>query len=150
MARVAFIGLGVMGFPMAGHLSNNGHDVTVFNRTSARAEAWTQKYRGRQAATPAAAAKAAQIVFSCVGNDDDLRSVAFEPDGILAGMSAGSIFVDHTTASAEVARELSAAAARQKLTFLDAPLFLGHAGAVVGDRSLDEGANVVDQRVRTG
>jgi 3-hydroxyisobutyrate dehydrogenase len=132
MTKVAFIGLGVMGFPMAGHLASNGHDVTVNNRTGARAEAWTQKHKGRHAATPAAAAKDAEIVFACVGNDDDLRSIAFGPSGVLAGIKSGAVFVDHTTASAEVAREVSAAAAKQTVDFLDAPVSGGQAGAENG------------------
>src|SRR4030095_836350 len=102
--KVAFLGLGVMGFPMAGHLANAGHQVTVYNRTASRAEAWLKKYKGQRAETPAAAAKGAAIVFACVGNDDDLRSIVYDDKGALAGMSAGAIFVDHTTASAEVAR----------------------------------------------
>src|SRR5262245_11887918 len=110
--RVAFIGLGVMGFPMAGHLANAGHQVTVYNRTVGRAEAWLQKYKGQRADTAAAAARGAAIVFACVGNDDDLRSIAYGDKGALAGMSAGAVFVDHTTASAEVAREVSGAAAK--------------------------------------
>jgi 3-hydroxyisobutyrate dehydrogenase-like beta-hydroxyacid dehydrogenase len=111
--KVTFLGLGVMGFPMAGHLANAGHQVTVYNRTASRAEAWLQKYQGQRADTPAAAAKGAAIVFACVGNDDDLRSIVYGDKGALAGMSAGTIFVDHTTASAEVAREVSAAAGKK-------------------------------------
>jgi len=130
--NVAFLGLGVMGFPMAGHLANAGHEVTVYNRTASRAEAWLQKYKGRRAETPAAAAKGAAIVFSCVGNDDDLRSIVYGDKGALAGMSAGSLFVDHTTASAEVAREVFAAAAKSKIDFLDAPVSGGQAGAENG------------------
>jgi len=130
--KVAFLGLGVMGFPMAGHLANAGHDVTVYNRTAARADAWLQKYKGRRADTPAAAAKGAAIVFSCVGNDDDVRSIVHGENGALAGMAAGSIYVDHTTASAEVAREVAAAAKERKLDFLDAPVSGGQAGAENG------------------
>jgi 3-hydroxyisobutyrate dehydrogenase len=130
--KVAFLGLGVMGFPMAGHLANAGHQVTVYNRTAGRAEAWLQKYKGQRADTPAAAAKGAAIVFSCVGNDDDLRSIVYGDKGVLAGMSAGAVFVDHTTASAEVAREVFAAAATSKIEFLDAPVSGGQAGAENG------------------
>ena len=155
--NVAFLGLGVMGFPMAGHLANAGHDVTVYNRTAARAEAWTQKYKGKRADTPAAAAKAAAIVFACVGNDDDLRSIVFGDNGALAGMGAGTIFVDHTTASAEVAREVSAAAAKSKIGFLDAPVSGGQAGAengkltvmVGGDQAaFDRAKPVIDSYAR--
>src|SRR5215470_12800279 len=130
--RVAFLGLGVMGFPMAGHLSNAGHQVTVYNRTASRSEAWLQKYRGQRAETPAAAAKGAALVFSCVGNDDDVRSIVYGDNGALAGMSAGSIYVDHTTASAEVAREVAAAAQKRQVEFLDAPVSGGQAGAENG------------------
>jgi 3-hydroxyisobutyrate dehydrogenase-like beta-hydroxyacid dehydrogenase len=130
--KVAFLGLGVMGFPMAGHLANTGHEVTVYNRTASRAEAWLQKYKGQRADTPSAAAKSAAIVFACVGNDDDLRSIVYGDKGALAGMSAGAIFVDHTTASAEVAREVSAAATKSKVDFLDAPVSGGQAGAENG------------------
>ncbi|MDE1994538.1 MAG: NAD(P)-dependent oxidoreductase, partial [Rhizobiaceae bacterium] len=107
MAKVAFIGMGVMGYPMAGHLKvKGGHDVIVYNRTAAKAEAWAKQYDGKFAATPAAAAEGADFVFTCVGNDDDLRSVTIGKDGVLSGMKAGSILIDNTTASAEVAREL--------------------------------------------
>ena len=105
MAKVAFLGLGVMGFPMAGHLQKAGHQVTVYNRTAARADAWVEKHGGKSAATPAEAAKGAEIVFACVGNDDDLRSILKGAEGAFAGMGKGALFVDHTTASAEVARE---------------------------------------------
>ena len=107
MARVAFLGLGVMGFPMAGHLARAGHDVAVYNRTAAKAEAWVSSHGGRQAATPAAAADGAEFVFACVGNDDDLRQVTLGPDGAFAAMSDAAIFVDHTTVSAAIARELA-------------------------------------------
>jgi 3-hydroxyisobutyrate dehydrogenase-like beta-hydroxyacid dehydrogenase len=130
--KVAFIGLGVMGFPMAGHLANAGHDVTVYNRTTSRAQAWVDKYKGRHAETPAAAAKSAALVFVCVGNDDDLRSVVHGDKGALAGMNAGATLIDHTTASAEVAREIYAAAKERKLDFLDAPVSGGQAGAENG------------------
>jgi 3-hydroxyisobutyrate dehydrogenase len=131
MAQVAFIGLGVMGFPMAGHLAAGGHDVTVYNRSAAKAEAWVAKHGGRAAATPRAAAEGQEFVFACVGNDDDLRSVTIGADGAFAGMAAGALFVDHTTASATVAREL-AAAADGKFGVLDAPVSGGQAGAENG------------------
>jgi 3-hydroxyisobutyrate dehydrogenase len=127
--KVAFIGLGVMGFPMAGHLARAGYDVTVYNRTAARAEAWTAQYPGRSARTPAAAAKDAAFVFTCVGNDNDVRAVTLGPDGAFAGMSSGAILVDHTTASADLARELEQEADRRRLGFLDAPVSGGQAGA---------------------
>jgi 3-hydroxyisobutyrate dehydrogenase-like beta-hydroxyacid dehydrogenase len=130
--KVAFLGLGVMGFPMAGHLKRNGHEVTVYNRSGAKAEKWVDMHGGTWAPTPAAAAAGAEIVFACVGNDDDLRSIAFGTDGVLAGMAGGSIFVDHTTASAEVAREVDAAACAAGLGFLDAPVSGGQAGAENG------------------
>ena len=130
--RVAFIGLGVMGGPMAGHLKAAGHTVTVYNRTTAKAQAWAAEHGGQWAATPREAAQGAAIVFACVGNDDDLRSVTLGPDGAFAGMSAGAIFVDHTTASAEVARELHASASQRELHFIDAPVSGGQAGAVNG------------------
>jgi 3-hydroxyisobutyrate dehydrogenase len=130
--NVAFLGLGVMGFPMAGHLARAGHKVTVFNRTAARAQDWVGKHGGKSAPTPAAAAKGAEIVFACVGNDGDLRSILQGPDGAFAGMAKGSLFVDHTTASAEVARESAATAAGLGLGFLDAPVSGGQAGAENG------------------
>ena len=130
--KLAFIGLGVMGFPMAGHLAAAGHAVTVYNRTGSRAEEWLAKYPGRAADTPAAAARDAEIVFACVGNDDDLRSVVLGPDGAFAGMASDAIFVDHTTASAQVARELYATARELGLGFLDAPVSGGQAGAENG------------------
>jgi len=129
---VAFLGLGVMGFPMAGHLAKAGHKVTVYNRTFAKAEAWVQEFGGKAARTPRAAAQGAKIVFCCVGNDDDLRSVVLGEDGALAGMGPGTIFVDHTTASAEVARELYKLAKEQNTGFIDAPVSGGQAGAVNG------------------
>ena len=132
MAKVAFLGLGVMGFPMAGHLAKAGHEVTVYNRTAAKAKAWTEKHKGRAAATPAEAAKGQDFVMTCVGNDDDLRSVVLGATGALAGMATGAILVDHTTASAEVARELDAAAKGKGLGFLDAPVSGGQAGAENG------------------
>ncbi len=133
MAKVAFLGLGVMGGPMARHLKvKGGHDVTVYNRTAAKAEAWVAANGGAFAATPAEAAKGAEIVFACVGNDDDLRQVTIGPDGAFATMSKGAIFVDHTTASADVARELAAEAEARGLVFLDAPVSGGQAGAENG------------------
>ncbi|MGH6940839.1 NAD(P)-dependent oxidoreductase [Hypericibacter sp.] len=130
--NVAFLGLGVMGFPMAGHLARAGHKVTVFNRTAARAQDWVGKHGGKAAPTPAAAAKGAEIVFACVGNDDDLRSILQGPNGAFAGMAKGSVFVDHTTASAEVARESAERATGLGLGFLDAPVSGGQAGAENG------------------
>lgn len=132
--RVTFLGLGVMGHPMAGHLARAGHHVTVYNRTAAKAEAWAREYGGVAAATPASAARDADIVFACVGNDEDLRAVVLggPVDGAFAGMKPGAIFVDHTTASAEVARELHALARERGLHFVDAPVSGGQAGAVNG------------------
>jgi 3-hydroxyisobutyrate dehydrogenase-like beta-hydroxyacid dehydrogenase len=130
--RVAFLGLGVMGHPMAGHLARAGHCVTVYNRTAAKAEAWVREYGGTSAATPREAAQDAEFVFACVGNDDDLRSVVLGEQGAFAGMTPGAVFVDHTTASAAVARELQAAAAQRGLAFVDAPVSGGQAGAVNG------------------
>ncbi|MGO1767867.1 MAG: NAD(P)-binding domain-containing protein, partial [Advenella sp.] len=117
--KVAFIGLGVMGFPMAGHLARAGHDVTVYNRTASKSDNWVSEFGGRSAATPAAAAKGADIVFCCVGNDNDLRSVTTAADGAFHGMEPGAVFVDHTTASADVARELAAAERAGRLLRLD-------------------------------
>jgi 3-hydroxyisobutyrate dehydrogenase len=130
--RIAFLGLGVMGGPMAGHLARAGHSVTVFNRTTAKALEWTADHGNAHAATPREAAKDVDLVFCCVGNDDDLRSVVLGSDGAFAGMKAGAVFVDHTTASAEVARELGAAAKAKGLRFVDAPVSGGQAGAVNG------------------
>jgi 3-hydroxyisobutyrate dehydrogenase len=132
MTKVAFIGLGVMGYPMAGHLKSGGHEVTVYNRTAATAEKWVAEHGGTSAPTPRAAVAGAEIAFSCVGNDDDLRSVVLGDDGILAGLSSGTIFVDHTTASADVARELFATAKEQGLGFIDGPVSGGQAGAENG------------------
>ena len=129
---LAFLGLGVMGFPMAGHLASAGHTVTVYNRSAAKAQAWQAEYGGGAAATPAAAAAGAEFVFACVGNDDDLRSVVLGSDGAFAGMAPGAVFVDHTTASAAVARELHADALGRGLQFVDAPVSGGQAGAVNG------------------
>jgi len=130
--RVAFLGLGVMGHPMAGHLARAGHDVTVYNRTAAKAAAWVGEYGGAGAATPRAAVADAAFVFACVGNDADLRSVVLGEEGAFAGMAPGAVFVDHTTASAAVARELHAAARARGLHFVDAPVSGGQAGAVNG------------------
>lgn len=132
MARVAFLGLGVMGFPMAGHLAAKGHEVTVYNRSPAKAAAWVEKYGGKSAATPREAAAGAEFVMSCVGNDDDLRAVCLGEDGAFAGMEQGAVFVDHTTVSAQVTRELSAEADRLGLGFIDAPVSGGQAGAENG------------------
>jgi len=131
-ARVAFLGLGVMGYPMAGHLARAGLHVTVYNRTAAKAQAWVAEFGGAFATTPRAAAQDADVVFCCVGNDDDLRSVVLGEDGALAGMRNGAVFVDHTTASARVARELYAIARERGVGFVDAPVSGGQAGAVNG------------------
>jgi 3-hydroxyisobutyrate dehydrogenase len=133
MASVAFLGLGVMGYPMAGHLKNKGgHEVTVYNRTSAKAEKWTAEHGGTFAATPAEAARDKDFIFCCVGNDDDLRQVTIGPDGAFGTMKKGAVFIDNTTASAEVARELAAKAAVLGFAFLDAPVSGGQAGAENG------------------
>lgn len=133
MAKVAFIGLGVMGFPMAGHLVAKGHhDVTVYNRSSDKAQAWAKKFGGRTAATPRAAAEGQDFVMACVGNDNDLRAVTIGADGAFAGMKAGAVFVDHTTASAAVARELDQEATKRGFQFVDAPVSGGQAGAENG------------------
>jgi 3-hydroxyisobutyrate dehydrogenase len=138
---VAFLGLGVMGFPMAGHLQKAGHKVTVYNRTAAKSAEWAKKHGGTSAATPAKAAAGAEIVFVCVGNDDDLRSVVLGPDGAFAGMAKGAIMADHTTASAEVARELEAEAKKQGFGFLDAPVSGGQAGAENGQLTIMVGGD---------
>ena len=133
MAKVAFIGLGVMGFPMAGHLAKKGgHEVTVYNRTAAKAQQWVEKFGGRRAPTPKAAAEGQDFVMCCVGNDHDLRAVTVSADGAFAGMEARATFVDHTTASAEVARELDAEAKKRGFKFIDAPVSGGQAGAENG------------------
>jgi 3-hydroxyisobutyrate dehydrogenase-like beta-hydroxyacid dehydrogenase len=129
---VAFLGLGVMGYPMAGHLARAGHHVTVYNRTHAKAQAWVAEHGGHSGLTPREAAAGADIVFACVGNDDDLRSVVLGPDGALAGMKPGAVFVDHTTASADIARELHGSALKAGMHFVDAPVSGGQAGAVNG------------------
>ncbi|MGQ0610411.1 MAG: NAD(P)-dependent oxidoreductase [Paracoccaceae bacterium] len=136
MAKVAFLGLGVMGFPMAGHLSAKGHQVTVYNRSPAKAEAWVARHGGTSAPSPAAAAAGADFVMACVGNDDDLRSVCLGPEGAFAGMGRGSILVDHTTVSARVTRELHQVAAGMGLGFVDAPVSGGQAGAENGALSV--------------
>jgi len=130
--KAAFIGLGVMGYPMAGHLAKKGFEVTVFNRTQSKAQQWVTEHGGTSAPTPAQAAAGAQIVFSCVGNDDDVRAISMGPEGAFSAMASGSIFVDHTTASAEVARELAAKSADKGIAFLDAPVSGGQAGAENG------------------
>ncbi|MFN4130235.1 MAG: NAD(P)-dependent oxidoreductase [Paracoccaceae bacterium] len=132
MAKVAFLGLGVMGFPMAGHLAAKGHEVTVYNRSPAKAEAWVAKHGGRAAATPREAAMGQDFVMACVGNDDDLRGVCTGPDGAFAGMAAGAVFVDHTTVSAQVTREMSGLAEGMGFGFVDAPVSGGQAGAENG------------------
>ena len=146
--RVAFVGLGVMGYPMAGYLQKAGHDVTVFNRNTARANAWKEQYSGATAATPAAAAANAEIVFACVGNDDDVRAVILQEDGILHGIPGGGVIVDHTTASATVAIEVCEAAGAKNVGFLDAPLSGGQAGAENGQLTIMVGGdNDIFERV---
>jgi 3-hydroxyisobutyrate dehydrogenase len=132
MAKVAFLGLGVMGYPMARHLAAKGHEVTVYNRTAEKADKWVSENGGRAARTPREAAEGQEIVFACVGNDDDLRKVTLGPDGAFHSLTAGSLFVDHTTASAEVARDLHAAAKQKGAAFVDAPVSGGQAGAENG------------------
>ena len=149
--RVAFIGLGVMGYPMAGHLAQAGHQVTVYNRNTEKARRWSEQYGGSTADTPAAAAADAEFIFSCVGNDDDLRSICLGEAGAFATIKAGSVFIDNTTTSAQVARELSALAAEKQFSFLDAPVSGGQAGAenaaltvmVGGDKTAFERAEPV-------
>ncbi len=152
-SKVAFLGLGVMGYPMAGHLVKAGHQVTVYNRSAAKSQAWVNEFGGKSAATPAQAAQEADIVFCCVGNDDDLRSVVAGENGALSGMTAGKVFVDHTTASAEVARELYVIAAKQGVGFVDAPVSGGQAGAINGkltvmcggdNKDYDRVSNIMD------
>ncbi len=139
--RTAFLGLGVMGYPMAGHLAAAGHDVVVYNRTQTRADAWTSQHGGESRPSPAAAVEGAETVFVCVGNDDDLRSVVTGETGALAGMKAGSVLVDHTTASAGIARELAAASADGGVGFLDAPVSGGQAGAENGQLTVMVGGD---------
>ena len=143
MERIGFVGLGVMGYPMAGHLVKAGHEVTVFNRTQARAEAWLDAFTGKSVATPREVGAACDVVMLCVGNDNDVRSVMTGPDGVLAGMVAGGIVVDHTTTSAELAREMAALCASSKVGFVDAPVSGGQAGAENGALSVMCGANDV-------
>ncbi|MEE3499968.1 NAD(P)-dependent oxidoreductase [Acidiphilium acidophilum] len=143
MAKVAFLGLGVMGFPMAGHLAAAGHEVTVYNRTAAKAGSWVARHGGRAAATPREAAAGQEFVFACVGNDDDLRAVTLGAEGAFAGMADGASFVDHTTASAIVAREL-AAAAGGRFGVLDAPVSGGQAGAEAGRLTVMVGGGAAD------
>ncbi len=142
--RLAFLGLGVMGYPMAGHLARAGHQVTVYNRTAARSARWVEEHGGRQADTPRAAAAEAQIVFACVGNDHDLAEITSGGQGAFAGMAAGSLFVDHTTASARIARELHARALGQGVGFVDAPVSGGQAGAVNGQLTVMCGGSQAD------
>ncbi|WP_226647429.1 NAD(P)-dependent oxidoreductase [Microbulbifer variabilis] len=144
MATVAFIGLGVMGYPMAGYLSKAGHSVRVYNRTASRAEKWLGEYQGECFTTPAEAAKGAEVVFACVGNDNDLRQVATGEQGAFATMEEGSLFVDHTTASADVARELAEIGKEKGIGFLDAPVSGGQAGAENGVLTVMVGGEAVD------
>ena len=144
MAKVAFLGLGVMGFPMAGHLMAKGHEVTVFNRTIAKAEAWVAQHGGALGKTPAQAAAGADFVMACVGNDDDLRKVCLGDAGAFAGMKPGAVFVDHTTVSAQVTRELEAVAQGKGLGFVDAPVSGGQAGAENGLLSIMCGGTLTD------
>ncbi|MEM9716189.1 MAG: NAD(P)-dependent oxidoreductase [Pseudomonadota bacterium] len=144
MAKVAFLGLGVMGYPMAGHLAAKGHDVTVYNRTAAKAEAWVVEHGGQMATTPAKAADGQQIVMACVGNDDDLREVTLGADGAFQSMGEGTVFVDHTTASASIARELSSTAIDGGFGFIDAPVSGGQAGAENGMLTVMCGGEATD------
>lgn len=157
MAKVSFLGLGVMGYPMAGHLAPKGHEVTVYNRTSSKAEAWAEQHGGKAAPTPREAAEGSEFVMCCVGNDNDLRSVVLGEEGALAGMASGTVFVDHTTASANVARELHAAAGARGIGFVDAPVSGGQAGAENGvltvmcggdEANYDRAAPVIDAYAR--
>ena len=142
--EVAFLGLGVMGYPMAGHLATAGHEVTVYNRTTAKADQWVADFGGQVATTPKDAAAGQEIVFACVGNDDDLRSITLGEQGAFAGMSEGALFVDHTTASAEVARELDATAKPLHFGFIDAPVSGGQQGAEKGVLTVMVGGNQAD------
>jgi 3-hydroxyisobutyrate dehydrogenase-like beta-hydroxyacid dehydrogenase len=139
--RIAFIGLGVMGYPMAGFLANNGHDVVVFNRSAAKAQKWCSEYAGSSAATPKEAAHEAEIAFTCVGNDADVRDVILGDDGVVNGIQAGAVIVDHTTASATLAREIYAITGQQSVGFLDAPLSGGQAGADNGQLTIMVGGD---------
>ena len=142
MTKIAFLGLGVMGYPMAGHLAAAGHEVIVYNRTAAKAEAWVAQYGGKMALTPAKAAEGAEMVMACVGNDNDLRGVCLGPDGAFAGMAQGTVFVDHTTVSAAVTRALYEAAETREIAFVDAPISGGQAGAENGQLSVMCGADI--------
>ena len=144
MAKVAFLGLGVMGAPMAGHLAAKGHEVTVYNRSPAKAEAWVAKHQGRAAATPALAATGAEFVMACVGNDNDLAKVCTGPDGAFSGMAKGAVFVDHTTVSAQITRKLGDEAASHGLHYVDAPVSGGQAGAENGQLSIMCGGDPAD------
>lgn len=144
MAKVAFIGLGVMGYPMAGYLAKAGHEVTVYNRTFAKAEKWAAEYGGAANPLPSGAAEGADYVFACVGNDDDVRSVTTGPDGAFHSMKAGAIFIDHTTASADLARELDTAAREKGFRFIDAPVSGGQAGAENGALTIMCGGDQAD------
>lgn len=141
MARVGFVGLGVMGFPMAGHLAKAGHEVSVYNRTAEKAEKWSERHGGRACATPREVAASSDVVMVCVGNDDDVRSVVLGPDGVLAGLSAGGVLVDHTTTSATLARELAATSLGAGIGFVDAPVSGGQAGAENGALTVMCGAD---------
>lgn len=156
--KAAFIGLGVMGYPMAGHLQKAGHEVTVYNRTGAKAEAWSKEFGGKNAPSPAWAADGADFVFTCVGNDDDLRAVTLGPEGAFEGMKSGAIFVDHTTASANVAREIYGAAIAKGIGAIDAPISGGQAGAENGvltvmcgggEADFEKAAPVIDAYARS-
>jgi 3-hydroxyisobutyrate dehydrogenase-like beta-hydroxyacid dehydrogenase len=156
--KAAFIGLGVMGYPMAGHLQKAGHEVTVYNRTGAKAEAWSKEFGGKNAPSPARAADGADFVFTCVGNDDDLRAVTLGPEGAFEGMKSGAIFVDHTTASANAAREIYGAAIAKGIGAIDAPISGGQAGAENGvltvmcgggEADFDKAAPVIDAYARS-
>ncbi|MDC1222559.1 NAD(P)-dependent oxidoreductase [Planktomarina temperata] len=144
MIKITFLGLGVMGYPMAGHLARAGHEVTVYNRTAAKAGAWASEHGGATGATPAEASKGAEMVMACVGNDNDLRSICLGPDGAFASMAEGSIFVDHTTVSAAVTRELYEAARIKGIAFVDAPVSGGQAGAENGQLSIMCGGDQAD------
>ena len=144
MSKVAFIGLGVMGYPMAGHLAAQGHQVCVYNRTMTKSESWQGQYGGHLAISPSAAALEADFVFTCVGNDDDLCSVVYGDQGVLSGMAAGSVLIDHTTASAQVAREIAVIAAQRGVGFVDAPVSGGQAGAENGALAIMCGGNDED------
>ena len=144
MAKIAFLGLGVMGYPMAGHLQVAGHDVTVYNRTGAKADAWVAQHGGSSAATPVKAVQGAAFVMACVGNDDDLRAICTGDDGAFAGMASGAIFVDHTTVSAAVTQDMNAAARDKGIGFVDAPVSGGQAGAENGVLSIMCGGEQAD------